>query len=212
MDTQTLPADAPHDDLTPKCRQVVQAAEQLFLSHGYGAVSMDQVARTACVSKATLYAYFSSKDALFAKIVGDKGLESPLSEDLFPTEVVDLRASLEAIGLRMLRFMLRDRTQAIYRIALAESARFPELGLAFYENGPRCMIDRFMTWMTPLRDAGMIETDNVRTATEQFMALVRSGLFLRISLSVPPAASEAEIISTVRVATDTWLRAYAPRR
>jgi len=210
MDTQTPHLDATAD-LTPKCRQVVQAAEQLFLAHGYGAVSMDQVARTACVSKATLYAYFPSKDALFATIVGDKGLESPLSEDLFPTDSVDLRASLEAIGLRMLRFMLRDRTQAIYRIALAESARFPELGLAFYENGPRCMINRFVAWMTPLRDAGMIEAEDVQTATEQFMALVRSGLFLRISLSVPPAASEAEIISTVRVATDTWLRAYAPR-
>jgi hypothetical protein len=74
------------------------------------------------------------------------------------------------------------------------------------------MINRFMAWLTPLRDAGLIEAEDVRTATEQFMALVRSGLFLRISLSVPPAASEAEIVSTVRVATDTWLRAYAPRR
>ena len=56
-------------DGSPKRRQIVDAAQALFLAHGYGAVSMDAVARTAGVSKATLYAYFDSKDQLFATIV-----------------------------------------------------------------------------------------------------------------------------------------------
>lgn len=194
---------------TPKRLQIVRAAEALFLAQGYGTVSMDQVARTAGVSKATLYAYFPSKDALFATIVGDKGIDSPLGEEMFPTDVPDLRAALEAIGLRMLRFMLRDRTLAIYRIALAESARFPELGLAFFDNGPRRMTERFSQWLAELRAQGLVTADDLEMATHQFMALMRCGTFLRRSLSVPPAASEAEIASTVRAAADTWLKAYA---
>ncbi len=205
-----LDAEAPVlADVSPKRRQVTQAAEALFLAHGYGAVSMDQIAKTAGVSKATLYAYFPSKDVLFATIVSDKGLDNPLGEDLFAADVVDLRASLEAIGHRMLRFMLRDRTLAIYRIALAEAGRFPELGRAFYENGPQCMITRFSEWLARLQAQGLVRPCDVVIATQQFMALMRSGVFLRRSLAMPPEASEAEIGSTVLAAADTWLRAYA---
>ena len=191
-----------------KRRQVTTAAEQLFLQHGYGAVSMDQVARTAGVSKATLYAYFPSKDALFATIVGDKGVDNPLSPEMFPADVTDLRVALEEIGQRTLRFMLRERTLAIYRIALAESARFPEMGLAFYANGPSCMIERFSGWLDILRRRGMIDCEDTTMATHQFMALMRSGVFLRRSLSVPPEASEAEIDATVKAAADSWLKAF----
>ncbi len=192
-----------------KRAQITEAAEALFLAQGYGAVSMDQVARKANVSKATLYAYFPSKDVLFATIVGDKGIDSPLGEEMFPEIVEDLRTALEAIGQRTLRFMLRERTLAIYRIALAEAGRFPELGRAFFENGPCKMTARFVTWLGILRDLGLIETNSLEEATHQFMALVRSGVFLRRSLALPPEASEAEINSTVQAAVGTWLKAYA---
>ncbi len=198
-------------DMSPKRRQVVDAAEILFLAQGYGAVSMDQVARKAGVSKATLYAYFPSKDALFAHIVACKGMDSPLADDLFPAEVSDLRAALEAIGARMLDFMLRDRTLAIYRIALAESGRFPELGRAFYENGPYRFTIRFSTWLEQLRAKGLVEVDDIMLATHQFMALMRCGVFFRRSLSLPPDADAEEIRRTVAGAADTFLRAFAKR-
>lgn len=201
----------PEHGVLAKRRQITSAAEELFLAHGYGTVSMDLVARTAGVSKATLYAYFPSKDALFATIVGDKGLDNPMSEDMFPVENVDLRLALETIGVRLLRFMLRERTLAIYRMALAEAARFPELGATFHRHGPQRMIDRFSLWLAELRDRGHIEADDLMVATQQFLALMRSGVFLRRSLAMPPEASEAEIISTAHAAADTWLKAFGRR-
>jgi AcrR family transcriptional regulator len=201
----------PTQDISPKCRQVTEAAEQLFLAQGYGAVSMDQVARKAGVSKATLYAYFPSKDALFAQIVASKGYDNPLGDELFPAEVTDLRATLEAIGLRILEYMLRERTLAIYRIALAESARFPELGRAFYENGPKRFSLRFAAWLQQLQAQGLVEVEDVMLATQQFMALMRSGVFFRRSLTIPPEASAEEMARTVRAAADTFLKAFARR-
>jgi AcrR family transcriptional regulator len=196
-------------DISPKRRQVTEAAEKLFLAQGYGAISMDQVARTAGVSKATLYAYFPSKDSLFAHIVASKGGENPMSDDLFPTENIDLRAALEAIGVRVLEFMLRERTLAIYRIALAESGRFPELGRAFYENGPHLFTRRFVSWLEKLRDLGLVEVEDLTLATHQFMALMRCGVFFRRSLSLPPEPSADEIQRTVKAAADTFLKAFA---
>ncbi len=207
--SETNVIDSAVIEASPKRRQVLLAAEALFMAQGYGAVSMDQVARKASVSKATLYAHFPSKDALFATIVADKGTDNVLGDDLFPRHVVDLRAALEAIGLRMLRFMLRERTLAIYRIALAESARFPELGHAFHQNGPQRFCDRFCVWLADLQIQGLVETPDPVMAANQFMALMRCGVFLRRSMSQPPEPTEAEIVSTVTSAAATWLKAYA---
>ena len=57
---------------SPKRRAILNAATELFAARGYGAVSMDAIARAADVSKATLYAHFESKDRLFATIVQDR--------------------------------------------------------------------------------------------------------------------------------------------
>ena len=57
------------EELPAKAAQVMEAGSKLFTEHGFGAVSMDQVAKTAGVSKATVYAHFQSKEQLFVAIV-----------------------------------------------------------------------------------------------------------------------------------------------
>ena len=209
MSQSVVDSHEPACDGSPKRRQVVETAERLFLAHGYGPVSMDAVARGAGVSKATLYAYFDSKDELFANIVRERGLNANLDDDLFPEQVDDLGAALTRVGQQVLRFMLRERTLALYRIAIAESARFPELGHAFHANGPQRFCERVGTWLTTQQAAGLLRAGDVTVATQQLMALLRSGVFLRASLSLPPEPSDTEIDATVDAAVATWLRAFA---
>src|ERR1700704_1353334 len=49
--------------------RIVDAATHLFLAHGYGATSIEAVARRARVSKRTFYHRFPDKPALFAAVV-----------------------------------------------------------------------------------------------------------------------------------------------
>jgi AcrR family transcriptional regulator len=53
----------------PKHDAILEAAEQLFTRYGFGKTSMDDVARQARASKATLYAHFASKEALFLRVI-----------------------------------------------------------------------------------------------------------------------------------------------
>jgi len=198
-------------DLPPKRRAMIDAAEDLFLSHGYEATSMDAVARQAGVSKATLYAHFTSKDLLFATIVGERGILQKFDDADFPDEPDDLRACLVRIGECWLEFMMRPRTLAIYRIAVAESARFPEVGRAFYENGPKRTHARFTDWAQTLQDRGMIEANDLPTAAVQFFALLKGSMFMRATLALDPAATARDIAASVGVTVDTWLRAYGRR-
>jgi AcrR family transcriptional regulator len=51
-------------------RCILQAAERVIVRKGYGAMTMDDVAREAQLSKATLYHYFRGKGELLLEILG----------------------------------------------------------------------------------------------------------------------------------------------
>src|SRR5690606_31258408 len=50
-----------------KYNRLMEKAEELFCKLGYKAVSMDDIATAAGISKMTIYKYFSSKEDLFLK-------------------------------------------------------------------------------------------------------------------------------------------------
>ncbi len=54
-----------------KRQAVLNAARDLFVTHGVDRVSMDAVAAAARVSKATVYGYFGDKQRLFRAILAD---------------------------------------------------------------------------------------------------------------------------------------------
>ena len=45
---------------------MIEAASALFAEHGFGGVSMDDIAKASGITKPMLYAYFDSKEGLFA--------------------------------------------------------------------------------------------------------------------------------------------------
>ncbi len=52
-----------------RLRQIQEIAAELFYKKGYAETSLDEIARRAEISKATIYLYFKSKDDLYYQIV-----------------------------------------------------------------------------------------------------------------------------------------------
>jgi TetR/AcrR family transcriptional repressor of mexJK operon len=201
-----------HETDSPKRLQILDAAAELFIAQGYGAVSMDVIARAAGVSKATLYAHFTSKDLLFATIIGDACRANVMGQRLSSlahgATVTDVGAALTALGLGVLRFLLEEQSLAIFRVVLAEGVRFPELGRAFHESGPAQFRRSFGPWLGEQVMAGRLRAADPDIAADQFIGLLRTGLHLRATLGLPPAPTEAEIVATVAAAVDTFMRAF----
>ncbi len=205
--TQTAPGLT---DPTPKQRDIAEAATRLFITQGYASVSMDAIARAAGVSKATLYAYFASKERLFANLVGVACSRSASGLGELADGGADLRTTLTELGGRVLRFMLDEQSLAIYRVVMAETVRFPELGRAFYERGAATSRRNFAAWLDRQMAAGKLLSRDPGLAAEQFMGLLRTHLHMRALLGIGPAPTQAEIETTVTAAVETFLRAYAP--
>ncbi len=63
---------------------ILQAAVQVYMEQGYHATTMDKIAETAELSRATLYLYFKTKDEIFVQaIVRQSGFFAGLLEGLY---------------------------------------------------------------------------------------------------------------------------------
>src|SRR5690242_16730812 len=100
-------SEAPASLDSDKRRQILEGARAVFLAQGFDAASMGEIARTAGVSKGTLYVYFDSKETLFQAIVQEQCLLQ--AEQVFVLDPAnhDVAAALTQLGTTFATFLCR---------------------------------------------------------------------------------------------------------
>lgn len=122
-------------------RAILGAARDRFLRDGFDAVSMEQVATEARVSKGTLYARHSSKEALFEAVIADsvRNWSDRASEhDALLTDDIEQRLRYHARTIA--RAMLDPEVHAIQRLVYSVAQRFPGLAAALHDKGYRFIV------------------------------------------------------------------------
>jgi AcrR family transcriptional regulator len=139
----------------------MDAAEILFLEQGFGAVSMDAIAKQGGVSKKTIYCLFDTKEELFAAM-----MRTHMDERHAPVALpdVDTAAAFEsavAVYLTQLgEAILGPVAVGLFRLSVAESPRFPALAQAFYREGAWRHISTLSAWLKRQADRGVIAVDD----------------------------------------------------
>lgn len=200
--------------LGPKARQILAGARSAFHDLGYEGTSVDEIARRAGVSKPTLYTHFGDKQALFAASFTQECRE--YSERTFKPEEMGTIACVEA-GLRasarsLVGFLLSPFAQSMFRSAVAEAARFPDLGRAYYEAGPKVGKMRIKEILEHGVALGFLAIDDTDLAAHQFMQLCKADFFMKQLFFVEgPAVDEAEIARIADGAVKLFLNGYRRR-
>ena len=196
----------------PKHRAIQQAGTAIFLDLGYGSATMDLIAAEAGVSKQTVYNHFQSKEGLFKAIIED--LTSTL---MAPLVVRDAAKStpecvLRSLGRDVLTLMLRPSSLALYRLIVAESARFPELGGAIYAVGTGRMLTMLADYLAWETRNGRLSVSEPELAAEHFLGMLTGRMQLRALLGVAAAPDESELQRRAGHAASSFLTLYAPQR
>lgn len=194
--------------LSDKAESILAAAWQSFLARGFGAVSMDAIAREAGASKATVYAYFASKEELFGAVIareGEQYFRGFSAGELDPRAV---EASLAEIARRFLDLVLSPDAIAINRIIISEAARFPQLGEVFWRAGPERTRVQIEAFLRRAAAAGTLAVADTRVAAEQFVALLRGDIHQRQLLRLDEGVDAAELAAAAAAAVATFLKAF----
>ncbi len=117
-----------------KRKQIVEAAINVFLEHGYAATTLQKVAEAAHVIRATIYSHFSCKNELFKAII----------EELTVNQLgSDFQQRIRTATPREFVYLMRDFVElrkqdkeylALLRTVIGESERFPELARLYFET------------------------------------------------------------------------------
>jgi TetR/AcrR family transcriptional repressor of mexJK operon len=189
---------------------IVEIAQASFVANGYAGTSMSEIAARLGGSKGTLYNHFKSKEELFVAVVEKKcrQIESLLNVAKIESGG-DLRAALTNFGERFLELILSEDSVATYRLATAESVRFPELGRAIYTSGVQKSHGRLAEFLEHARTSGQLRSDtDLVFATEQFFELCTAGIHRRRLWNLVQNATPEEIRTNVAHAVTTFMRAF----
>lgn len=115
--------------------EILGAALEQFVEHGYAATKMEDIARRAGVTKGTVYLYYRSKEELFRAAVEESIVPSlSLGEQLLEEQATSAAALFRALIATWWDFMSAPPLSGIPKLIAAEAVNFPSVATFFSEQ------------------------------------------------------------------------------
>ncbi|MDD5410157.1 MAG: TetR/AcrR family transcriptional regulator [Methylobacter sp.] len=185
------------DELLSRDR-LLDTAFSLFLEHGYGNLSLETIAREACVSMRTIYSQFGGKAGLFGAVIRRCSDQFVTSLSIEHVQELSPEEALTSFAKQFLYSITRPNVVRVRAILIGESPRFPDLATQFYDQGPQRTLDHLAQFFAQQQQAGYFAAINPHFLAEQFLSALRSERILKLQLGLEPTPDEVEI--------DVWAR------
>ena len=185
--------------------RLVEIAAAMFMERGFDATTIDAVAEAACIGKATLYARYRDKAALFAAVFQrqiDRWLSTSAPEAPRPGDrVADV---LLAMGRRMVAALLTPEAIAINRIVTAQAIRFPDLAHMVHREGWQRSNASVAAVLDHFARDGQIAVDDGEMAADLFLSLVvgRLSRLAMLGITIDPAQVDRRVEAAVALFLD----------
>lgn len=182
--------------------RILDAAKRLFLERGFEATSCEQVVALAHAGKASLYARYPNKEALFTAVI-----RSNVDRALAPAGRIDasqpLRERLIAVGLSILEHSLQPDAVALMRVIIAVAPRMPELAQHVDRIGWEAGVRRVAEAIAARRPADPAMFLQARPAAARFIELVFVPHLMRALIGDSGATLQAGARDRIEIAIET---------
>jgi TetR/AcrR family transcriptional repressor of mexJK operon len=195
-----------------KFDQVLDGARKIFLRDGFERAPVDDIAREAGVSKATIYAYFPDKQLLFREVARRECYRQTEAAEALMLGDLSPEAALSVAAERIIAFLMSEFGQRMFRIVVGEGQRFPGLGREFHDCGPGLIHDRLVRRLGAYVASGQLVIDDLDLAADQFAQLCKVGIYERLIFSLSETVSPDEVDRIVRGAVDMFMARYGTGR
>ena len=191
--------------------RILEVATELFLTEGYGATSIEDVARAAGISKRTFYHRYADKRALFGAVI-TRIVERlrPANADALFGDHGPLDEALLRLARAILRAALSPQAVALYRVIVAETARFPDIAAVIAQQGrSQAAVAQIAALLAHHDAAGSAAAREFAAA--QFLQMVMAAP-LRRALGLGEPMTETELDAWARDTVALFLNGYRGTR
>src|SRR3979409_2512819 len=143
MATSSTPKAGPDcADETPARARILDPAVAAFMESGFAETSTLEIATRARVSKRELYALVGSKQEMLVACIAERAKRLQVPADLpEPHDREALAHTLARFGTELLRELSDPIVSAVFRLAIAEAVRAPEVAQALDSVGVKTSRD-----------------------------------------------------------------------
>lgn len=194
-----------------KLAQVIEGARVVIVAKGFDGASVDDIARQAGISKATMYRYFPDKTALFEAVMTHDCARQAGAAQRVPDAGRPIAEVLTDFAVMHLTFVLSAYAIGAFRTAVAESARFPEIASDFYTHRIERTQHAVQTILEGAEARGELVFDDIDRATKQFLALCTTNPFFTQLFGVRAPFAPEEIAEHAEGAVAAFLKILCPR-
>jgi AcrR family transcriptional regulator len=188
--------------------RILSAAFSTFTERGFAEASTLEIATRARASKRELYALFGNKQDMLIACISERARRLRLPVDL--PELRDreaLRTTLAAFGARLVGVVSEPAVVAMFRLAIAEAARTPDIAQSLNDIGIAASRDSLREIMRRAQSAGLLGGEPAEMAA-QFFGLLWGNLMLGLLLGIVERPNQREIDRRAEAASSAFLRAY----
>jgi AcrR family transcriptional regulator len=189
-------------------RRILEAAFSAFTEDGYAAASTLEIATRAKVSKRELYTVAGSKHELLIACITERAAELGAVPELTPIrDRKSLEHALVTLGERVLRLAGHPNAIAMFRLAIAEAERAPEIAGAI-ESIARETSRASLRQILNEDVARSLLAGELRDMGETFMALLFGNLQVSWLLRVSDPPGPRDIALRAQRATKAFIKLY----
>lgn len=206
------PPPAAHARSTPvPCairERVLNAAFTLFRERGFSSTSMLDIVTHARVSKRDLYALFRNKHAVLAACISERAQRArwPLDTATPVPQTRDaLAALLVELGVSILKTVCQPEVLTVYRLAIAESDRAPEIARTLDGSGREANQKVLTELVRKAQARGLVLAGDPAAPAMRYLAVLWGDLLIRLLMRVREAPTEEEIEVRARTATEALM-------
>jgi AcrR family transcriptional regulator len=191
-----------------KRRDIIDGARRVFFDKGFDGASMDEVAKAAGVSKATIYVYFGGKEELFEALVRNDRARS--AEHLFEVDpsIDDVAEVLRRIGISFMTMMVQPDHIRLIRMVIGVAEKFPRIGQIFFLAGPCHGGQRLGELLRRQAELGRLKLDDELEAAYLFLNMCQSNQVKGLLFGNTATPTQEQIEETVNRAVRAFLAFY----
>ncbi|WP_186091732.1 TetR/AcrR family transcriptional regulator [Burkholderia gladioli] len=196
-------------------QRIIEAAFRIFAEKGYESASTLAIATQAKVSKRDIYANFSNKQDMLLACIEGRGQRMNLGAALpRATSAAMLEKVLASFASRLLVEVTDPIIITIYRLAIAEVARAPEIARTLDRIGRKASQQALTTWLAQAQQDELLGEGEAAALAAEFLALAWNDLRTDLLLGVGLRPSAEALAEQARQAAAAFMRLHgkpAPR-
>jgi AcrR family transcriptional regulator len=188
--------------------RVLKAAFTLFRENGFSSTSMLDIVTRARVSKRDLYALFNNKHAVLAACISERAqrMRRPLDTTIPVPQTPDALATLLVeLGVSILKTVCQPEVLTVFRLAIAESDRAPEIARTLDSRGREANQKALAELVGKAQARGLVRAGDPGALAARYLAVLGGDLMIRLLMRVREAPNEREIEVRARAATETLM-------